>query len=164
MENRSAEETVLGPADVTDEAESSTSSIVALKDDDRRSAEDLSARPEPMSRARPMGVTIISVVCFLGATLIGFVYLAALSQNIKLDLLAIIWPIDVIALFAVGIGLLQLKNWARILAFAIFGINILNDIYSMLSSEVGGGTVLNLAVAALIIWYLRQPQVAEVFE
>lgn len=117
-----------------------------------------------MPRQRPTGVTVIAVLNFIGAALIGFIFVTALAANVDLGFAAIILPLDVVFAIAVGIGLLQLKNWARTLAFIGYGINIVIDIFGSLTGPITGSTLLNLAIAGIIIWYLRQPQVAEVFE
>jgi hypothetical protein len=63
---------------------------------------DSKFQPDPLPRQRPVGVTVISILSFIGATLIGFVWLGATSQKVDLGILAIVWPLDVILLFAAG--------------------------------------------------------------
>ncbi|MCE5257431.1 MAG: hypothetical protein LLG44_00030 [Chloroflexi bacterium] len=115
---------------------------------------------------RPDGVTVIAVVQFilgglgivaLAVMLIVGVVMAAASANAGwLSLLALfmggllIAACSVLAI-AAGVGLLQLRNWAR-------WVTIILAILCLAGFPVG------TVIGALIIWYLLQDGVAALFE
>jgi hypothetical protein len=106
----------------------------------------------PYTRERPTGVTIIAALEFIGA------FLTFISGILYIDMGSSYWYSDDFFVFlgllfiilsvvdvALGIGLLQGKNWARIiyLGFCVLGI---------------------LSIIPIIfIWYLTRPHVKEFF-
>lgn len=174
METRNTDETPLPPidADRPDSAATGTattpfpaaSPLWSAPTTTPSSWAETNSDEEYTPRRRPAGVTVIAIVNFIGAALILLIFLGALSTGQDMGLAAIVLPIDVIVGIAVGIGMLQLRGWARTLAFIGYGINIVIDIIGILTGPVEGPTLINLAIAGIIIWYLRQPQVAEVFD
>lgn len=125
---------------------------------------DPSFEQKALDRQRPIGVIVIAIANFLGALLIGLIWILAITTGEDIGYSILILPLTVAFAIAVGIGLLQLKNWARVVAFVGYGINILFDVFGFLTGPVASGTIINLAIAAVIIWYLAQPKVAEVFD
>lgn len=59
-----------------------------------------------------------------------------------------------------AIGLFMLKNWARILAMALFAFQTL---YSALLLPYDPLAVVNFAIGILVIWYLLRKDVKEKF-
>lgn len=118
---------------------------------------------------RPDGVSIIAIyyVFFAVMNLIGSCAIllfalipAAGSAGDSFGIIASVFGIGIGFLFvasgallglAAGLGLLRLKNWARILAIVL-------AIFTLLGFPIG------TVIGALIIWYLWKPEVKEVFE
>ena len=142
---------------------------------------------------RPVGVTIISILQFLGAAFLilagiglivgGGMIGSLISRNSQLSgpgLVGFMAGLGaVVAVFffvfaaigaTLGWGMWQLKNWARIitLVFACVGIFFggLWLFLSLLHFNVISMVFLGirLAINALIIWYLLQPHVRAAFE
>jgi hypothetical protein len=121
-------------------------------------------REEYVPRQRPMGVTVIAVLNFVGAAISTLIFLLALGAGVDMGVYAFVLPLQIIFALVVGVGLFQLRNWARTAAFIGYGFNIAFNVLAMLTGPVEGSTLIGIAIAGIIIWYLRQPQVAEVFE
>jgi hypothetical protein len=149
-------------------------------------------KKEERRMGRPVGVTVIAVLYFLGAVLCvlggigmmlggGFMatlinqsggqgagagagIFAALGAAVGIVLL-------VVAAIAVlvGWGLFKLKNWARIVAIVFAVLGVLGALFGLLGafSHFGGiillWTVIRLAINGWIIWYLLQPNVSAAF-
>lgn len=113
---------------------------------------------------RPIGVTVIAVVNFIGAALFLLVFVSALFQGREGDFSLYIVPFQIAFTILVGVGLLQLKPWGRIIALIGYGLNIILDFISLFSAQITPGTFINLVIAAIVIWYLIRPQVAESFQ
>jgi uncharacterized membrane protein (DUF2068 family) len=70
----------------------------------------------------------------------------------------------------VGVGLLKLKSWARIVAIVFAGIGACFQVFGLLSSlahfNIGSFvfTLIILGIQALIIWYLLKPEVKAAFQ
>lgn len=117
---------------------------------------------------RPVGVTILSILAYIGAafTLIGgllmlvgsaFVstFIAAIIPQFSAfatigTALTIILGIIFLALavldFFVGKGLWNGKNWARILVLVFAGLSVLGSLFPF--------SIANLVISAVIVWYL----------
>jgi len=136
---------------------------------------------------RPTGVTILAVLAFLGA---GFLLLLALLSLVggalfstlassRMGALAGVGAV-VVAIFllifaildvAIGIGLLKLQNWARIVTIVFIGLGFLGSVLSIFSPfHVHFFFVVFLirrlvlaAIYAWILWYLFQPNVKQAF-
>ncbi len=118
--------------------------------------------------SRPIGVTVIAVLTWIGAVLaviggIGIAFLGSLGSfgNVyglgmmsgfaALGMVAGIIEIAIgILVFFVGKGLWNGKNWARItaLVFAILGI------LQGLATLIIGVGIISLIISGLILWYL----------
>jgi hypothetical protein len=140
---------------------------------------------------RPTGVTIIAVLDFIGA---GFCVIGGLLMFMGGSIVASIFSAaaangaagaapaagimgsigviaGVIALLlaafavAVALGLLKLKNWARVttIVFSVLGLlGNLNGFRAGMSSALVG-PVIGLALNIWIIWYMLQPHVKAAF-
>ena len=138
---------------------------------------------------RPVGVTIIAVLYFLGTAFFGlcgllfFVGGSLLSSMAHSGSLgpgsalfamggAVIGAIFlVIALIelAIGIGFIKLQNWARVTAIIFTGIAVLFGVLGMLSLLAHLVILLMffrvvvLAIQVRILYYLFQPHVKQAF-
>jgi hypothetical protein len=141
---------------------------------------------------KPAGVIVIAILYFLGAGLlllagIGFVVgggaiATMMSQQSQaggglatlmgalgagLGIFFLVWAaIEVL----VGIGLLKLKNWARIVAIVFAAIGACFQVFGLLGSLAHFNPVsfvvslIILGIQALIIWYLLKPEVKAAFQ
>jgi hypothetical protein len=142
--------------------------------------------------SKPAGVIVIAILYFLGAGLlllagIGFVVgggaiatmmsqqnqaggglatlMGALGAGVGIFFL-ICGVLDVL----IGIGLLKLKNWARIVAIVFAAIGACFQIFGLLGSLAHFNPVsfvislIILGIQALIIWYLLKPEVKAAFQ
>lgn len=141
---------------------------------------------------KPAGVVVIAILYFLGAGLlllagIGFVVgggaiatmmsqqsqagggfatlMGALGAGVGIFFL--IWgAIEVL----IGIGLLKLKNWARIVAIVFAAIGACFQVFGLLGSLAHFNpvsfifTLIILGIQVLIIWYLLKPEVKAAFQ
>ena len=70
---------------------------------------------------------------------------------------------------AIGVGLLKLRNWARMGAIALSGLNALGLLYGLVGSLLRFHVltlVVNLILLALfawVLWYMFRPHVARLF-
>jgi hypothetical protein len=140
--------------------------------------------------SRPTGVTIIAVLAFFAAAILAFgacIFLFAgmvgmtgadagepLSVAIAAMGVAGGYSLLVMAGVAVsvGIGVLKLREWARVVSIAAFGVGIVCTIFSLFT--VMGYLVIpaipmilcHLAVMAIAVWllsYLLRPTVKQAF-
>jgi hypothetical protein len=140
---------------------------------------------------RPTGVTVIAVLDFIGA---GFCVIAALLMFMGGSILASILGAaaangatgtapaagfmasigiiaGVIALafgaFAVlvALGLLKLKNWARVTTIVLSALGLLSNLNGFRGGMSGAlaGPIIGLALNIWIIWYMLQPNVKAAF-
>ena len=141
---------------------------------------------------KPAGVIVIAILYFLGAGLlllagIGFVIgggaiAATMSQQSQaggglatlmgflgagVGIFFLVWGvIDVL----IGIGLLKLKNWARIVTIVFAAIGACFQIFGLLTSLAHFNPVsfvislIILAIPVLIIMYLLKPHVKAAFQ
>jgi hypothetical protein len=70
----------------------------------------------------------------------------------------------------VGWGLLKLKEWARIVTLVLAGLGVLGALFGLVGAFTHFAvfilfwTVVRLAIAGWIIWYLLQPNVKAAFQ
>jgi multidrug transporter EmrE-like cation transporter len=133
-------------------------------------------------RARPVGVSLIAALFLITSAyliVVGAVMLlssGAISMSSGADLLGglevagpFMFLLIALVATAIGVGLLQLHNWARRLAIltTLLGMVLLLPSVSSavldyrISKLVWGG--LGVMVRAMIVWYLYQQPVKEVF-
>jgi len=137
---------------------------------------------------RPTGVTILAVLAFCGAGLLVLAALAVLFGGALLSSLSssgmgmmagvgaavvaafllIFAGLDV----AIGVGLLKLRNWARVLTIVLCALFFLGSIFSIFSPFAHMHMFLMIflvrrlvmaAIYAWILWYLFQPNVKQAF-
>jgi hypothetical protein len=141
---------------------------------------------------RPTGVTVIAVLDFIGA---GFCVIAALLMFMGGSMLAsffgaaaangatgaapaagimasigiiagvIVLCFGALAVF-VALGLLKLKNWARITTIVLAALGLLSSLRNLIAAFHGGGMVVTIIILAYyiwVIWYMLQPNVKAAF-
>jgi hypothetical protein len=129
---------------------------------------------------RPTGVTVIAVLCFIGAcflTLLACLFLVGgglaarfmpPDAHIPAGIAAAVGVFGAViflllaALYVtVGMGLLKLKEWARIIALVLAGLSLLFGLFGLLHFHPFA--LVRLAIAGSILWYLLQPHVVAAF-
>ena len=138
---------------------------------------------------RPIGVTILAILEFIGA---GFLILVGLLLLVGMSMLGAMGGggegasmmgilgalgaaagvvVIILALIplAIGIGLWKLRNWARILVIIFAGLGALGNAARVIWG-LGSGDMLNtvagiigLGIQALILWYMFQLHVKQAF-
>jgi uncharacterized membrane protein (DUF2068 family) len=132
-----------------------------------------SAGAEP-ARRRPLGVTIITILAAIDGLLfiLGglFLLLGSSALGIAIDsaalggLAAVIGAITLVTgilLLVFAWGAWGLQPWAWTLGVVLEAIAIVLGLFSLFNGS--GGAVLSIAIAALITWYLFQPDVRRAF-
>jgi hypothetical protein len=114
--------------------------------------------------SRPVGLTIIAVLNFIGAVLYMVSFVFALLDNVADGAALYIVPVQAALQVLIGVWLLQLNRWGRILALVLYSLTVVLDISYAFSGDIQPGTFVNLVVAVIVIWYLLRPQVAEAFK
>jgi hypothetical protein len=133
---------------------------------------------------RPGGVTAIAVLEFIGAcfwavlgiavavggSLVGLL-LGGANQKIGGGVLAglgiaiaiIMWILAVLYVIVAN-GMLKLKNWARVVTIVFAGLAVLSGLAGFLISHgLIFTSLIRIALAAWILWYLMQPEVKAAF-
>lgn len=135
---------------------------------------------------RPTGVTVLAVLCFIGAgfavlggigmLFVGGLGMAGAASRPGMAMLAgmgafagvfllVMAALDVI----VGVGLWKLLSWGRILALVLVGVGAVLAVLGLFSALVHFrpfAVLWQIVVAAiylLIIWYLTRPHVKQAF-
>lgn len=135
---------------------------------------------------RPVGVTVIAVLDFVGAF---FLVIAGLFLMLGLGAIgaasgkaggmlalaglgavgAVIMFVFAALVAVVGYGLIKLQNWARIVTIVITGLGLVLAIPSLLFLIVKFhpfaimALLMRVAINALILWYMLQRHVKEAF-
>ncbi|MGC2696951.1 MAG: hypothetical protein WA738_14290 [Candidatus Angelobacter sp.] len=142
---------------------------------------------------KPAGVIVIAILYFLGAAIlllagIGFVVgggaiAAMMSQQGQtggsglatlmgalgagVGIFFLLWgAIDVL----VGVSLLKLKNWARVVAIVFAAIGACFQVFGLIGTlshfNIGSFviTLIVLGIQVLVIWYLMKPEVKAAFQ
>jgi hypothetical protein len=137
---------------------------------------------------RPVGVSIIAVLEFIGAgicllagiaTLVGASFLGAMFSQAQAQgapaaggfmamlggAISIVFFVFAAIAGLLGWGLWTLKSWARIVVIVLSAIGILFSLLALLqfSSAVLMGIIIRVGINGLIIWYLLKPEVAAAF-
>jgi hypothetical protein len=143
---------------------------------------------EELKMQRPTGVTILAVLAFLAG---GFLVVAALLSllggavvsslgssgigmmaGVGAALFAVFFLILAAVEVVIGIGLLKLQNWARIVTIVLVGLSLLGSLGSIFN-PFGHAHIFFLlflirrlvfaAIDVWILWYLFQPNVKQAF-
>jgi hypothetical protein len=135
---------------------------------------------------RPVGVTVIAVLDFVGAffmVMIGLFLIfgmgligAASNRPGGMVMFAGLGAFGAVVMFifaaiavAVGYGLINLQNWARIVTIVLAGIGLVFAVPSLLFLVVRFhpfaimSLLVRVAINALILWYMLQRQVKQAF-
>lgn len=135
--------------------------------------------------ARPVGVTILSILDFLGAAgmlllailcFVGGGFLATLGQNSQASgaagfgalmgmgaaVIGVVFLVVAIICALIGWGMWKLKNWARILTIILCALGVLARLWSLVHM-FSVFSIIVLLIDALIIWYLLKADVKAAF-
>lgn len=120
---------------------------------------------KPATSIRPIGVTLIALLQFLGAGLvflimiifsvIGFTALGSVGSSLASLGLAVGWVLAVLlggltALF--GWGMWTGKNWARVVVGILSALGVLGALSTLVSGDYSA--IWTIAINGLIAWYL----------
>ena len=132
---------------------------------------------------RPMGVTILAILAFVGgilgicgglsgivgASFLGGLAASAGASNVTaLGGMLVVYSIIAVA-FAVadlvfGFGAWTLKPWAWMLGMVLFGLNIVFQLVAVVAGwSTLGGVLISIVIAGVIIYYLLTPEVKKAF-
>jgi len=133
--------------------------ILKIAHDNR---EEVSTMYQAERRDRPAGVTVIAVLNIIGAVILGLIGLAAIGAGDP-DLTAGGLFLLVMAAFTltVAVGLLRLRNWARITATIMYGLNTLMAFIELVMGNPAA--LVGLGVALTMLIYLNREHVREAF-
>ena len=140
--------------------------------------------PLPSSPERPTGVTVLAVLNFIGVVLsLLLIVLALLSpaaapapdsdfltrfqqeaRASEATRAVAAGVIGALVCLPMAIGLWRLRPWARAITIVVYGASIVFTLCATLSQPLTGLTLIRLAVAALVIVYLIQPDVDAAFQ
>lgn len=136
---------------------------------------------------RPTGVTVLAVLSYIGCGLLVIFaicsvvfssFIAAIMKNNPMGgtiaagvgvVAAVVFFCIAVIAFALGWGLWNLKNWARLVTLVITGIRLLLGTYSAIFSLLHFNIlalvfiIIVLGINGLIFWYLLQPDVKQAF-
>lgn len=131
--------------------------------------------PTPAA-ARPMGITILAVLSAIGGVLgilggialIGLGGVASASTGTAAYFgLGAIWGLLVLAAAIASLvfayGAWTLKPWAWPLGVALQIISLALSVLAILSGGDIAGQIISIAIAAIILYYLFQPNIKAVF-
>lgn len=116
-----------------------------------------------------MGVTVIAVLNIIGGAIMALAALGALGAGPELDLepgaasAVAIFLMTLAALqITVAVGLLHLRNWARITACVLYGLGVLFGFIELVSGSPAG--LLQLVIGLVAAIYLSSEGVREAFD
>ncbi len=125
--------------------------------------------------SRPVGITIIAIVLAVSGVFQILVGTEGLGvTNFGLGAAADAAGVSgwaavvggVLSILVAG-GLFTLAGWAWLLAVVVLGIRVVVDIIAVAThgagSVLGGASLVNLVVSAVILWYFMRPGVKSAF-
>jgi hypothetical protein len=135
---------------------------------------------------RPTGVTILAVLAFIGAGLLVFAALGAMLMGgvmlsrmgagpigvlggVGVAVAAVIFLVIAVLYVVMGVGLLKVQNWARILTIVLVGLGALAQALGVLGALAHFHPFLFVwraifvAIDVWIIVYLLKPHVKQAF-
>lgn len=126
-------------------------------------------------KSRPLGITILALLAILSglfAVCAGLVAFGAFGVGVLGSLLGagsgggaliggiygVVWGSVSILL---GLGLWQMRSWARLGTIIVQAINLLYAVFAL----IGPSSVpwINVIISVIIIWYLMRPRVQVAF-
>ncbi|MEN6342976.1 MAG: hypothetical protein ABFC89_10520 [Methanospirillum sp.] len=119
---------------------------------------------------RPLGITILAVLWILSGILLilggaGFAFLAGAVGGVALGALGavigivlIVWGLVEIVL---GYGALQGWPWVWLVGVILTVLSLIEGIYMLITT--GWSAIISLIIAAIILYYLFQPNVKSWF-
>jgi hypothetical protein len=132
--------------------------------------------------ARPVGVTILSILDFLGAAalllfailcFVGGGFLATVGQSDQAQglgallgmgaaVIGVVMLVIAIICALIGWGMWKVKNWARILTIVLCALGVLFRLWGLVHM-FSISSIIVIAIDALIIWYLLKADVKAAF-
>ncbi len=110
---------------------------------------------------RPLGVTILAVLAFLGGLLNLYFGLTGIGFALLYGLLLIVVGL---AQLAFGYGAWTGKPWAWMLGLGLYVLNVvLQIVFLIIGSATIGSIIIPIVIAAVIIYYLMTPDVKKFF-
>jgi hypothetical protein len=124
---------------------------------------------------RPLGVTILAILYWLGTLILLLAFFAwdnvvremrdsgQITQSEADDLIDAGWIllIPAIILFLLGLGLWKLVNVVRIIVIILAAIGVVGSLLSILQGFLGA--IIQLLIGLLIIWYLMKDSTHKAF-
>jgi len=125
---------------------------------------------QPTGAERPLGITILAVLAAIIGVLLLIAGLAAIGISgaaggaSGLVLLAGLLALITAALeLGFAYGAWTLKPWAWVLGVVGSGLSLLSAVLSVLGQGTLAGEIVNIAIAAVILYYLNTPAVRRAF-
>jgi hypothetical protein len=134
---------------------------------------------------RPTGVTVIAILSFLGAGLLvlfgcallfGGAIIATLGMSVPAAMVGVGVAIAAVFFFGLaaldvvtGIGLLNMRNWARVITIVLVGLGLFFAVLGLLSGLLHFRIFLmfrEAIIAAIDLWvltYLFKPDIKQAF-
>ena len=131
---------------------------------------------------RPLGITILAILGIIGGVLgllggcgaiAGGALVGALGAQAGvgavaaggglLGLLGIVALAMAVGWIAFGIGAWTLKPWAWMLGLILVGVSIVVALVTVLTGGDFGSQIINLAIDAVMVYYLMTPEVKQAF-
>jgi hypothetical protein len=125
---------------------------------------------QPTGVERPLGITILAVLAAIigvllliaGLTAIGFSGAAGTASGLVL-LAGLLAFITAALELTFAYGAWTLKPWAWVLGVLGAGLSLLSSILSVLGQGTIASEIVNIALAAIILYYLNTPAVRRAF-
>lgn len=131
--------------------------------------------PPSLVVQRPIGVSIIAVLDYIVAAIIGLSAVGILliggsfadalgsAFGSVAVLIAGVFLFFAALLTAIGIGLWRLRTWALITTVILYGITILSNVFTIMNGNSNSSLLVRLVIELVIIGYLLQPKVRAAF-
>ncbi len=115
---------------------------------------------------RPLGVTIVALLLIAagGLSLLAVMGIAVFS-GVAGRLIAPLTATSILGLInlVLGIGLRQLRAWARVVLLAMLGLSLVSGAFIIASGGGLFGTFLAMILWGVLLWYLFRPTIREKF-
>lgn len=135
----------------------------------REFAEPVLERPrlESGERKRPGGVTFLAILNIFGSVVMGFASLGAVYEMSELQdpgataFYGLFMGTLAVFTIMIVVGLLKLRNWARITAIIIYGVSVLIGLIDLATGNPLG--LFQIVVPLIIVVYLNRQHVRQAF-